>query len=129
MAREPHDYARIALAGIRIVNGGLALFAPGFLAARLGREAASNPGSAYAFRMFGIRTILIGADLLSSDLPTRRHAVRSALLVHGSDTLSAATAGLTRQLPRRAAVVTTAISSLNVVLSVLARRGDDGAAQ
>ncbi len=117
-----HDYARVALAAIRIFNGGAALLAPRVLTRRLGPQADANPGSVYAFRMFGIRTVLIGADLLSPDPAVRRHAVRAALVVHASDTMSAAAAGLTRQLPPRAAVTTTAISSLNLLLSLLARR-------
>ena len=73
--------------------------------------------------MFGIRTVLIGADLLARDPEVRRHALRVALLVHVSDTLSAISAGVRHEVPRRAAVTATAISALNVALSALAGRG------
>jgi len=115
------DSARVALAGIRIVNGTAGLLAPGVLARRLQVESASGP-MAYPFRMFGIRTILIGADLLARDPAVRRHALRAALVVHASDTVAAAAAGASGALPRRAASITTAISALNVVLALLANR-------
>ena len=113
--------ARVGLAAIRIFNGSLGLLAPRLLARRMGAEAEAG-AAVYAFRMFGIRTVLIGADLLARDPEVRRHALRLALLVHVSDTLSAISAGVRHEVPRRAAATATAISSLNVVLSILARR-------
>ena len=50
----------------------------------------------YPFRMFGIRTVLIAGDLLASDPTIRRHALRGAIVVHGSDTASAAYAPASR---------------------------------
>jgi hypothetical protein len=120
-----HDSARVALAGIRIVNGVVALVAPGALARRLQVEKASGP-MAYPFRMFGVRTILIGADLLARDPAVRRHALRAALVVHASDTVSAVAAGASGALPRRAARITTAISALNTLLAMLANRRPSG---
>ena len=118
MLRGP---ARVALAGIRIFNGTAGLFAPGMLARRLDVEHAAGP-MAYPFRMFGIRTILIGADLLARDPAVRRHALRAAIVVHASDTVCAFVAGASGALPRRAARTATAISALNVVLALLANR-------
>jgi hypothetical protein len=116
-----HDSARVALAGVRIINGAAGLFAPRLLAGRLEVESAAAPMS-YPFRMFGIRTILIGADLLARDPAVRRHAVRAAIVVHASDTVSAFAGLRSGALPRRAARMTTAISALNVALAVLANR-------
>jgi hypothetical protein len=116
-----HDSARVTLAGIRIFNGALGLLAPRLLARRLDVESAAGP-MGYPFRMFGIRTILIGADLLARDPTVRRHAVRAAVAVHLSDTVSAFAAGASGALPRRAARMTTAISAINVVLALLANR-------
>jgi hypothetical protein len=118
-----HDSARVALAGVRIVNGAAGLFAPGFLARRLDVESAAGPMS-YPFRMFGIRTILMGADLLSRDPAVRRHALRAAVVVHSSDTVSAVVAAKAGVLPRRAAAMAIAVSALNVALAVLANRKD-----
>jgi hypothetical protein len=115
------DSARVTLAGIRIFNGATALFAPQALARRLDVEDAAGP-MGYPFRMFGIRTILIGADLLSKDPAVRRHAVRAAVLIHASDTISAYTTGATGGLPRRSAKAATAISAVNVLLALLANR-------
>jgi hypothetical protein len=115
------DTARVALAGIRIFNGTAGLFAPQVLARRLGAEESAGP-MGYPFRMFGIRTILIGVDLLSRDPAVRRHALRLAVLVHACDTVSAAATGVTGGLPRRAATTATVISAVNVVLALIASR-------
>jgi hypothetical protein len=70
--------------------------------------------------MFGIRTVLIALDLLSRDEAVRRHALRVALIVHVSDTVSAARAGLSKQLPPKPAMLATGISAANVVLAAIA---------
>ncbi|HUP33744.1 MAG TPA: hypothetical protein VM184_11965 [Gaiellaceae bacterium] len=114
------DYARIALAGIRLFNGAAALAAPGPFARRLGSEADAHGPAVHISRMFGIRTVLIALDLVSRDENVRRHALRVALIVHVSDTISAAAAGLSKQLPARSAVLATGISALNVVLAAIA---------
>ena len=114
-------FARVTLAGIRIFNGTAGLVAPGMLAKQLDVEQAAGP-MAYPFRMFGIRTILIGADLLSRDPEVRRHAVRAAPLIHVSDTVSAYMAGKTGALQPKAAKAATTISAVNVVLALLANR-------
>jgi hypothetical protein len=114
--------ARIALAGVRLFNGGAALVAPQAFAQRMGTEADANGAAVHALRMFGIRTVLIALDLLRRDPDVRRHALRQAVLVHASDTLSAALAGLDRQLPPRAARIATAVSAANVVLALIASR-------
>jgi hypothetical protein len=62
--KRPRDYARILLACIHLLNGGAALLVPGFLARQIGIDPQTNPGVLYVFRMFGIRTVLVGVDLL-----------------------------------------------------------------
>ena len=114
------DYARIALACIRIFNGTAALAAPRRFSRRLGKDADADGSAVHIARMFGIRTILIGVDLLSPDPGIRRHAQKVALMIHVSDTISAASAGLSKQLPVRSAVFATGISAVNVVLSAIA---------
>jgi hypothetical protein len=114
--------ARVTLAGIRIFNGTAGLMAPSALSRKLDVEEAAGPMS-YPFRMFGIRTILIGVDLLSRDPEVRRHAVRAAPLIHVSDTISAWTAGKLGALPPKAAKTATTISAVNVALALLAKRG------
>ena len=65
--REVQDIARTALGAIRIVNGALALLAPRWLARRLGAEPDAERSVVYALRLFGIRTVLLGADLWRRD--------------------------------------------------------------
>jgi hypothetical protein len=117
--------ARKVLAVIRLVNGGLALFAPQFLLRRLGTDPDRDPSGIYPFRMFGIRTILIGADLLLLTGDQSRRATKMAVVIHASDTGSAATCLVKGYLPRRAGIVATLISSVNTVLAVIAARGAD----
>jgi hypothetical protein len=114
------DYARIALAGTRLFNGGAALAAAGPFARRLGTEADAHGPAVHISRMFGIRTVLIAIDLLSRDEDVRRHALRVALIIHVSDTISAAAAALSKQLPPRPAALATGASALNVVLAAIA---------
>lgn len=114
------DYARIALAGVRLFNGATALAAPEPFARRLGTEADAHGPAVHISRMFGIRTVLIALDLLSRDENVRKHAVRVALIVHVSDTISAARAGLSKQLPPKPALLATGISAANVVLAAIA---------
>jgi hypothetical protein len=114
------DVARIALAGIRLFNGGAALAAPGPFVRRLGTEADAQGPAIHISRMFGIRTVLIAIDLLSRDPDVRRHALRVALIVHVSDTVSAAASGIAKQMPPRAAALATGVSAANVVLAAIA---------
>ncbi|MFD3583643.1 hypothetical protein [Streptomyces sp. NPDC058683] len=107
-----------ALAGIRLFNGVAGLFAPGLLIRRLDpdREPPS-PAAVYAFRLFGIRTILLGLDLLTNRDERLREDLRDGVLIHGSDTATAATLGLSGRLPPRTAALTTLISAANTVLA------------
>jgi len=113
------DSARILLAGIRIFNGAVALFAPQLMASRF----KDNPNSAviYALRLFGVRTIIIGIDLLLPDEEARAHALRYAIPIHASDTASAALAGKQGHLPKSVSIMLTALSGFNTVLAILAQ--------
>jgi hypothetical protein len=116
------ERARQKLAAIRLINGALALFAPGFLIRRLGTDPDRDPSAIYPFRMFGIRTLIIGADLLVLTGEERRRAAKLAVLIHATDTASAATCLVKGYLPRKAGIVATAISGLNTVLALIAAR-------
>ncbi len=113
------DYARILLAGIRLFNGAAALFTPKLLARQFG----DNPNHAvvYALRLFGVRTIIVGIELLAPDEELRASALRYAIPIHASDTLSAALAGIQGQLPSRASMMLTAISGVNTALAIVAQ--------
>jgi len=113
------DAARVILASIRIVNGTMGLLVPVFQARRIGTP---EGAPLYPWRMFGIRTVFIGAELLSRDRAQRDRAVRLALTIHASDTISAAVGGLRGETTKRTSLMLTAISGTNTVLALLARR-------
>jgi hypothetical protein len=116
-----HDLARVSLASVRLLNGGLALLAPGFLARQIGVDPDANPGIMYVFRMFGIRTVLIGIELLVQTGERRAEAARRAILIHASDTLAAYLATLSGNFPRQGRTIVV-ISAVNTVLAILASR-------
>ena len=119
-----HDYARITLAGIRLFNGIAALFVPATLARQLGVDPAANPAALYALRLFGVRTVLIGAQLLLRDGGVRAHSLRLAPAIHALDASAALIAGGRGQLPQRAATTAAVISSINTLLAIVAlKRG------
>lgn len=113
--------ARIALGVIRLVNGSLALAAPKRVVTMFGIDPEANGAAVYALRLFGVRTVLLGWKLLKSEGDALEDALREAPFIHASDTASAVLAGLTSQLPKRAAVVGTLFSSLNTALALTAR--------
>ncbi len=115
------DYARIALASIRLFNGAAALFAPATLARRLGVDPEANRAALYVLRMFGVRTVLIGAQLLLRDEGVRSHSLRVAPVIHAVDAAAALIAGDRGHLPRRVATTAALISTVNTVLAVVAQ--------
>jgi len=123
MAGRTHDLARILLAGIRLFNGTAALVAPEELARRLGVDPGQNPGVLYFIRLFGIRTVLIGAELLVRRGERLDEAVKLGILVHASDTLAAAMAAASRRLPPGAGKMVTIISAVNTALAIYASTG------
>ncbi len=116
------DAARRTLGVIRIVNGAAGLFAPRMLLGRLGVDAAAPQAATYPFRMFGIRTLIIGADLWLLRGEDLRRATKTAVLIHATDTVSAAATAVRGDLPRKQALVATGISAVNTALAVVAAR-------
>ena len=114
--------ARKALALVRLFNGTSALLMPQLLLRRLGTDPQLDRSGIYPFRMFGIRTVLMGADLLLVPGEESRRARRLAVVIHGCDTVSAALAWRRGDLPKRAGKVATVISATNTGLALLARR-------
>ncbi len=118
---QVRDSARILLAGIRLFNGAAALFAPTLLVRQFGRDAGSNQAIIHVLRMFGVRTIVVGIQLLVPDEDLRASALRDAVPIHASDTISAALVGIQGQVPGHVSIMLTAISGLNTILAVLAQ--------
>jgi hypothetical protein len=116
------DRASKLLALIRLFNGSSALLIPEAMLKRLGGDPGYDATAIYPLRMFGVRTVLLGTELLILTGDEQRRAARRGILIHGSDVLAAATAGLRRQMPARVAMATVAISSVNTYLAVAASR-------
>ncbi len=73
--------------------------------------------------MFGIRTILIGLDLLLLRGAELRRAEQLAVLIHATDTVSAAVTLARGDLPRKQGLVSTVISAINTALAIAAWKG------
>jgi hypothetical protein len=116
------DAARVVLAAIRIFNGAMGLVAPAVTARQSGAPLDGTAPMHYPWRLMGIRTVIIGAELLARDPELRAKAVRVALPIHATDTVSAALSGLSGNVPKRTSAMLTVISATNTVLALLARR-------
>jgi hypothetical protein len=113
--------ARYALGVIRIVNGAIGLAAPAVIMRRFGEDdPGGNPAATYALRLFGIRTVLIGVDLLRMQGSELDHALRVAPVIHASDTATVLALQRTKQLSPELARPLALISGANTVLAVTA---------
>ena len=110
-----------ALAAIMLTNGTLALVAPRWLAGRLGVRAEAQPATVYVLRMFGIRTVLVAADLCLEPR-RRRRALREGMLMHATDAAAALVAAALGELPFREGLMAAGISTLNTALCVAGSR-------
>jgi len=115
------DRARKMLALVRLVNGGIALVAPRWFLRTLGVDPDTNGPALYVLRLFGIRALWLGYQLLVAQGEELDAAVRSAALIHASDAGAAILAGVTGALPARAAATAAVTSSINTALSIAAR--------
>jgi hypothetical protein len=116
-------FGRVALALVRLVNGFLGLLLPGVLIGRIDSADPSSPAAVYAFRLFGVRTLLLGRDLLVRDASVRAKAVQEAPLIHASDTATATLLTLSGRVSLRSGAPLIAVSGTNTLLALLARRG------
>lgn len=121
----PGTVARYALGGIRLVNGALALVAPAVIQERLGDAVVhSNAAAIYGLRLFGVRTVVLGADLIRLRGEALRHAIRSAPLIHAADTATVLLLLRNEQLSPELARPLAVISGLNTVLAATAFLAD-----
>ncbi len=112
--------ARYALAGIRVVNGTIAVAAPGIIIRRFGESPGGDNAAVYGLRMFGVRTVAIGFDLITLSGAPLRRALGQAVVIHASDTAAAASLGLSGRVRMRTAIPLTLISAANTGLAVTA---------
>jgi hypothetical protein len=115
------EVTRIALACVRIFNGALGLFAAGKMAKSLGGELGDDKRFVYPARMFGIRTLVLGVDLLTlkADDASAPRVLRQAVLIHATDTAAALYAARRGEVPAKAAKLITIISAVNTGLAVV----------
>lgn len=118
--------ARYALSAIRLTVGITALLTPRTFSRRLGIDTRTTPGFIYLSRLFGIRTVFIGLDLLLRDGPVQALALRTGVVIHASDTTAALLAATFGQLPRGAALRAAGLSGINTLLAIVALRGGIG---
>ena len=112
--------ARFALAGIRMINGGLALIAPDVIIGRFDEQPASDNAATYGLRMFGVRTVLLGIDLVTLRGKPLQRALGQAVIIHGTDTATAALLGVSGRVKPRTAIPLTLISMTNTALAITA---------
>lgn len=113
-------WARRLLAVIRLTNGLLGLLAPQILIRRLATDPAVDKSAFYPFRMFGIRTVVLGVDLLTMREEQLARADATAIIIHSADTISAAVGGIRGDVPIKVARMTTTISAINTILAIIA---------
>lgn len=118
--------ARTTLGLIRLATGALGLFLPERLIGRIDPVEPASPAAVYAFRLFGVRTILIGRDLVVGGAAVRAKAVGEAPLIHAVDTATATLLTVTGRVPLRSGAPLIAISAVNTLLAFRARRGARG---
>ena len=109
----------LLLGSIRLFNGVAALLVPDMTARRLGVDPEANPAPIYPLRMFGVRTVVLGAELLFGAPEVRRRSLRVGMLVHASDTVAAAVGGIRGHMPPRTAALLTGVSTINTALAVI----------
>jgi hypothetical protein len=113
--------ARYALGGVRIIAGTTGLLAPAMIISRFGDgNPAANPAAIYGLRLFGIRTVFIGLDLIRLHGRDLDRALRVAPIIHASDTATVLALQRNKQLSPERARPLLLISGLNTVLAVTA---------
>lgn len=124
----PALWARRALGVTRLTFGTVALVAPALPIRRIEGTGQPPPAAVYAFRMFGIRTVLLGRELLVRHEygATLRRALAQAPLIHAVDTATATALTVQGQVSRRTGLLLVAVSAVNTCLALVARSGGPG---
>lgn len=114
--------ARKALGAIRLTLGTLALTMPHLLVRRFSEQGQHATAATYAFRMFGVRTVIIGLELLMLKGAELQRVANVAPVIHGSDTVAAFLAARYGKLPKRTGIILVAVSAINTLLALMGRR-------
>jgi hypothetical protein len=114
--------ARFTLGGVRVIVGTMGLLAPAMIINRFGdSNPAGNTAAVYGLRLFGVRTVVIGADLLRRHGPVLDRALKVAPLIHATDTVTVLSLVRTKQLSPERARPLLLISGLNTALALTAQ--------
>ncbi len=105
------------LAAIRIVNGVLALVMPALFARQM-QAPTAEAAAQYPFRLFGVRAVVNGLELIQPTL-AQRWLPEVTVVVHASDLAAAALATGRGDVSRSFGRRTMALSGLNTVLAVI----------
>ena len=108
------------LAGVRLANGTTGLVAPQLLIRRIDPAQAVSPAGIYAFRLFGVRTMFLGAELLIRRDAQLQHGLREGLVIHASDVATSVLVGVQRQVTPRTSALLATISAITVPLAATA---------
>jgi hypothetical protein len=119
-----HDFARTTLHGHQAVQRCRGAVCANDAGPSVGSRSGSQPCPLYALRLFGVRTVFIGAQLLLRDSGVHAHSLRIAPVIHALGATAALIAGERGQLPRRAATTAALISTVITVLAVIAQNRD-----
>ena len=77
----------------------------------------------YGLRLFGVRTVLLGADLITSQGEALEQALQQAIVIHASDTATVAGLAVSGRLRPKMAIPLALISALNTALAITAWAG------
>ena len=97
--------------------GAVSLIFPRFTARLLQMDPDANPATSFLMRLFGVRDIFLGVAPLLVSGAGRSRILGAATGVDLTDATAAVIAGLTRQIPPRAAVVAAAAALAGACLS------------
>ncbi|MBB5158854.1 hypothetical protein [Saccharopolyspora phatthalungensis] len=120
--RRCRDNARYLLASVRLANGVAGLVAPQVLIRRIEGKREPSPAAIYAFRLFGIRTVLLGLDLFLSHGDEAQQSLREGVVIHSCDVATVTLLAIQRRISRRTAALLALISTGNVALALSALR-------
>src|SRR5262249_57874631 len=101
--------------------GDRSLVTPCIMARCFGTDPDANPHAIYLLRLFGVRPVVIGAELLLPESAARARNLRIGVAIHVSDAVAALLAGTHGQLPRQAATTAVCGSTLNALLAIAAQ--------
>lgn len=96
---------------------------PSFIIKRFGEDPGASAAAVYGLRLFGVRTVLIGADLITQQGEPLEHTLRQAIIIHTSDTATVVGLGVSGRLRPKMAIPLALISAVNTALAIAAWAG------